>query len=290
MTKCNTSVLRLLICAVVLLLFSSCEKAILDKPFSELLYEQNFNQLYGDKEIGVVNAFFINYAVVRYRDYYGYEVQDKTYGEILDMANDFKANGFPVKDVLAYGIPPESLEVKPFNEGVGQVRKGNSSRIRKVFKFSCKYTNKGDQPLVLSNSSFVLKGPFQDLLTVAGYELNCLIKGGETISVNFLVDAKIIRDNIVFRGNPKFRRVLMNDLLNFIEIVPGGNTVVMDTQYYEECQHAGARIEPFRVLDYTIEDYKALYEKVRNGELKEIDRGPAHFELEESDEPVQIYR
>jgi len=95
--------------------FMSCEKSVLDKPFNPILYKTEFGQFFKDPTISNKDAFLINYSIIRQRDYLGYEVEGKTYGEILDMAKAFNKNGMPINETYDDEEFQDDLEVSISN-------------------------------------------------------------------------------------------------------------------------------------------------------------------------------
>ena len=146
------------------LCFTACgPEALLDRPFNPEKYKVDLTRLLKDTSISNADALLINYAVIRNRPYYNYSIQGKTYGEILHMAKGFKEKGLPIEEIFEpVAEKQELLSLKVFNEGSGLVRKkGSKSRLKKMLNFSCEYTNTSDQDVVLSNSTFQIRGPLK---------------------------------------------------------------------------------------------------------------------------------
>ncbi|MDG2418928.1 MAG: hypothetical protein P8M17_08055, partial [Saprospiraceae bacterium] len=93
----------------------SCDKSVLDKPFNPILYKTAFTQFLKDENISNKDAFLINYSIIRQREYLGYEIENKSYGEILEMARVFNQNGIPVKETYDETEYEDDLEVTVSN-------------------------------------------------------------------------------------------------------------------------------------------------------------------------------
>ena len=93
----------------------SCDKSVLDKPFNPILYKTAFTQFFKDENISNKDAFLINYSIIRQREYLGYEIENKSYGEILEMARVFNQNGIPVKETYDETEYEDDLEVTVSN-------------------------------------------------------------------------------------------------------------------------------------------------------------------------------
>ncbi len=273
----------------IILLFIACETSRLDKPFDIKRYDYDTQKLLGEKAVDKGEFFLINYAIQRQRDYFNYEVEGKNFGEILAMAKQFKTEGLPVTQFFNPNGDTETLTAKVAFEGVGTVRKtANSKTLLKTLNFNCSFENNTDKDLVLENSTFQFFGPLQDYLTSASYELNCLIKAKESISVNFFLDAKHLKDNALFGCKYDLKTVWIDYLINGTQVLLAGNSLKYRTATYEPCLHAGARIKPDRVLDFA-NDFKGTgwQEKDGSGKVAKLNFGDAHILLEEKDEIIE---
>ena len=273
-----------------LILFSSCQfKSVLDKTFDLKLYTHHFTQMQDLKDITRDDLFLINYTIVRQRDYYNYQIEGKTYREILEMGKSFRANGLPVKEQYNRNGEQEALKLKADAEGIGMIRKGeNSSRLKKVLNFNCTFENTNDKDVVIASASFILKGPFNDHLSTVGYELNCIVNEGQKIEILFVADATNITKNLLHKRPFKAPYIGIDDILNNMEVEIGGATVEFQTADFEDCMHYSTRIAPHIALDYQkdLED-KDWQIKDSSGQVTTLNLGETHFIIEYSDEPVK---
>lgn len=283
--------LRLLLLPTLLLLtLSACQfNTVLDDTFDLTTYERDYVKLQGVDGVNLYDLFLLNYAILRQRDYYNYQIEGKTYGEILEMARSFQKIGMPVKETYNRNGEQDLLILDPAAEGMGMVRKGKSSRLKKVLNFSCSFENPTDQDLVIASATFLLKGPFNDHLSTVSYELNCIVNQGQKIDILFVADATNITRNLLYNRPFKAPYIDIDNLLNNMEVEVGGATVEQQTANFEDCMHYNARIEPHKAMDYQ-EAFaeKEWLEKDANGHVSALKLGDTHFEIEYSDEPVNI--
>ncbi|MEO1516440.1 MAG: hypothetical protein AAFV95_15555 [Bacteroidota bacterium] len=280
---------RLLFVSSIVLLLAACQSSSLDKTYDPNLYKAHYKMMVGDEQVGPQEVFLINYAIARHRDYLGYSIEGKSYGDILEMARGFQQNGLGIAEEYQQNGQAEGIEVKVFNEGQGLVRKSpNSSRMLKILKFECTYTNSTDKDMALESSSFILKGPFGQHLSTVGYELNCLIPAGQSLKAYYLLDGREIRKTLNFGRKKPNTYLGIEILFPSIDIVPSGNSVTTENaELYNDCLFDGRRAEPFAVYDYSEQfekDNPSLSQK--SGKAEKINYGNAHFILEESDEPL----
>lgn len=260
---------------MIALTFCACEKSILDKPFNEDYYEADFSQFYQDEGITNDDAFIINYAILRQRDYFGYEVKDKTYREILATAKEFSKNGIPVKQVYETAPPQDLISVKIDPPKITILEKeGNAKRKIKNLKFGCLYTNTSDKPVAINGATFIINGPFQQHLVTVAYETNCKILPGAKLFVNYVMDAKHLRTNLFFGKETKVKRLMVNDLIENLDIQVGSVAVEKNAKYYDECFIDNAVIQPFQWNSYLdlYPDGKLKMETVDG--VTTINRGP----------------
>ncbi len=265
----------------------SCEKSVLDKPFNPILYKAEFAQFFSDKNITNQDAFLINYAIIRQRDYLGYEIEGKTYREILQQAKGFYQTGLPVKETYDEVEAQEALEVKISDIKSTFLEKSQTSTAKiKNLKFKVTYTNVSDQDVALNIATFIINGPFKQHLMTAGYETNCKIVAGETMVVNYVVNSKKIRDNLFYGKTNTITRLMIDDIIDNMEIKLGGLKLDKNTKYYDECFIEDLVVEPFQLSNYK-EMYpdKNFNAKMVNG-VQTVHRGPRLFKKEDTDEPI----
>lgn len=268
-------------------IFMSCETSVLDKPFNPILYKADFTQFFSEKNISNQDAFLINYAIIRQRDYLGYEVEGKTYGEILQMAKGFNQLGIPLKETYDEAESQDALEVTITNIKSTFLEKSeNSSAKVKNLKFKVTYKNVSDKDVALNLATFIINGPFKQHLMTAGYETNCKIIAGETMVVNYVVNSKKIRDNLFYGKTNTIKRVMIDDIIDNLEIKVGGLKLDNNTQYYEECFIEDLVVEPFQLSNYKkMYPNKNFNAKMING-VQTVHRGPRAFKKEDTDEPI----
>lgn len=274
----------LLLVFVFSIFFMSCDKSVLEKPFNPTLYKTEFAQFFKDKNISNKDAFLINYAIIRQKDYLGYEVEGKTYGEILEMAKTYHQNGMPVNETYDEVAFQDDLEVTISNIKSAYLKKSETSTAKvKNLKFKATYKNVSDKDLALNLATFIINGPFKQHLMTAGYETNCKILAGETMVVNYVVSSKKIRDNIFYGEPSKIKRIMIDDIIANLEIQLGGLTMDKNTKYYEECFIEDLVVEPFQLSDYSEmypnENFNA---KMVNG-VQTVHRGSRFFAKEDTD-------
>jgi len=270
--------------------FMSCEKSVLDKPFNPLLYKTDFTKFYQDKTISNKDAFLINYSIIRQRDYLGYKVEGKTYGEILQMAKDYHQNGMPINETYDEVKFQDDVEVTISNVKSTFLNKSSSSSAKvKNLKFKATYKNVSDKDVALNLATFIFNGPFKQHLMTAGYETNCKILAGEKMVVNYVVNSKKIRDNLFYGKTSKIKRLMIDDIIDNMEIKVGGLKIDKSTQYYEECFIEDLVVEPFQLSDYK-EMYpnKNFNAKMING-VQTVHRGARFYTKEDTDKAL-IYK
>ncbi|MEM9919603.1 MAG: hypothetical protein AAF990_16010 [Bacteroidota bacterium] len=281
---------KLLPFACLFLVLSACQpSSYLDQIYNEGAYKNQYKGLVGDESISPQEVFLINYAIVRQRPFYGYELTDKSFREILELAKGFEKNGMGVANEFTFNGQEDFLDMKITNEGIGMVRKKNSdSKMLKILKFECVFQNKSDQDVALESCSFLLKDPFGQHLTTLGYEINCQIEAGESLKAFFLVEGRHLRNNLNFGSPRQIPYLGIEILFPTIEIVSGGNTVVTsNTSAYNLCNFDGQRAEPFEQYSYRErfgKDNPGLSEN--NDKVEKINFGNAHFIIEDDDQPI----
>jgi hypothetical protein len=266
----------------------SCNNSGLNKEFIADRFEIDSRTIQSKKNISSYDKFLLNYGILRHRDYYNYDIDGKTFEEILEISKDLLENGITTEEVFNKNGKENYLKQIPKIEGSGVVRMvPGSKKMVKAMTFNCKYINTSDTDIVIQNSTFQLIGPFHKFITAAGYDINCLIKAGDTLHVEFVLDARNIQGNLQFNKKVETPYLFLDEIILNSELVPSGNTVITDLEFYEECNFGGERLAPFRLYDF----YKDFDEskqviKDENGVAVKIDFGDAHFIVEENNEPI----
>lgn len=265
----------------------SCDKSVLDKPFNPLLYKTEFTQFFSDENITNNDAFLINYSIIRQRDYLEYEVEGKTYREILQMAKGFNQLGIPVKEIYDEVETQDALEVKISHIKSTFLNKSETSTAKiKNLKFKVTYKNVSDKDVALNLATFIINGPFKQHLMTAGYETNCKILAGETMVVNYVVNSKKIRTNLFYGKTNKIKRLMIDDIIKNLDIQVGGLVIDKKSKYYEECFIEDLVVEPFQLSNYK-EMYpdKNFNAKMING-VQTVHRGSRLFKKDDADKAI----
>jgi len=274
---------QLFLIFISLLFFSSCQHSILDKQFYEDYYEADYVQFIQDSEVSNDDAFLINYTIMRQRDYFGYDLKEKTYGDLLDLGKEFAKNGIKVNQSYDDRDVLKSIKPKITNQEIAYIEKAsNAKRKAKYLKFSCLLENISNQDQAINTITFIVNGPFGQHLMTAGYEINCKLVPGEKQTLKFIVNAKQLRNNLFFEKPHKLRRTLIDDIIRKAQIEVGGISIDKDSKFYDECLMSGYVLEPFQ-----LSDYKKLYpdgtkiETIKG--LPTVYRGNASFTQEEGE-------
>ncbi len=159
--------------------------------------------------------------------------------------------------------------------------------MKKILKFNASFTNTSKEDVVLLSSTFIVNGPFKKHLTSAGYEINCIIKAGDTQTINCLLDASNIKDNLLHNSHYDPKSLMLDDLLSRVELQLGGISIEKNIKHFESCVMGNsARRKPFQLYDYS-KDFNAdqLASKTNS-----IDMGNKHYIVKESDEPIEMFR
>jgi hypothetical protein len=271
-------------------LFVSCNSSALKKEFIADRYEIDSRIIQDNKNIPSYDKFLLNYGILRHRDYYNYEIEGKTFEEILELSKELLEKGINTEEVFNKNGEVDYLKIETAIEESGVVRKSpKSKKFIKAMKFNCKYTNTSDTDIVVLNTTFQMKGPFKKIITAAGYDINCLIKAHGTLKVDFILEARNIQQNLQFKKKVETPYLYLDEIIFNSEMVPSGNTVITDLEFYEECNFGGKKLTPFKVYDfYTDFDPSKQILKDGNGTTIKIDYGDAHFIIDENEEPVEI--
>ncbi len=272
-----------------LVFFIACTpSSILDKKMQYIFYEKmDYKLLIKAEDVSDADLFLINYAIIRQRDYFNYTVEGKTYREILAMAKGFQKNGLPVEIKLNDNGAQDKIQIAAVTEGVGFVKKkSNTKRVLKTLKFKAKLDNPSKKDVVLLNSSFIVKGPFNDYLTTVNYEINCIAKAETTVDAAFVVPGKTIQRNLLFEGNPYITRLGIDEILNNLTLTPSGMSIKDEGRYFKECFFNASRMEPQIVLNFG-KDLEDREWKIENPDgTYTLNFGNMHTP-DESDEVIQ---
>ncbi len=275
--------------SIILTLISCSGDTYLDKPFSPKQYEYASNKLVQDKLITPGELCWINYTILRQRDYYNYEVEGKSYRELLELSKKFRKEGMPVNEAYTENGDPSDLTYEINFEGIGAMKtNAKSSRVQKSLNFECTFKNNSKKDIAIQNTTFHFNGPFKKLLTAATYEVNCLVKANKQLNIKYFVSAKDIHNNLLFDKNYNIKKIWIDSILYNTDIRLAGNSIDPSLREYHECNHGGNRIQHKEVLRFT-RDLKDKDWKKQNADGSyELNYGPAHFVLNESDEPVEM--
>ena len=262
----------------------SCGNSALDHTFDPERYALDIDIIQRQGKISLSDLVLLNYVVLRQNDYFNYSIEGKTYQEILELAKTLNKEGMPYEEVFDIKEDNTNLLTKFTNEGTGAIRqKEGSKRLIKVMKFKGEFTNTTDKDLVLLNSTILLKGPFKKHITSAGYELNCLISPGNTLKVDFILDAKNIQRNILFFEHYKTPQFFIDSLITNSSLSLAGNTITTNTEFFETCVFDGQRVEPFKYYEYQ-EDFDKEKQIMREGgKTVRFEYGDPHFTIKEND-------
>jgi len=271
-------------------LFFSCNNSGLNKKFIADRYEIDSRIIQNKKNVSSYDKFLLNYGILRHRDYYNYEIEGKTFEEILELSRGLIDNGVEIEEVFNKNGEVDSLKIETQIEGSGVFRKSpNSKKFIKAMKFNCKYTNTSETDIVVLSTTFQMKGPFKKMITAAGFDINCLIKAGGTLKVEFVLEARNIQTNLQFDKKVETPYLYLDEIMLNSEMVPLGNTVITDLEFYEKCDFEGERLIPFKTYNYQTDfDPSKQIIKDDTGKAIKIEYGDAHFTVEENDKAVEI--
>jgi hypothetical protein len=275
---------------LLVIFLASCNNSGLNKKFIADRYEIDSRIIQNKKNISSHDKFLLNYGILRHRDYYNYEIKGKTFEEILELSRVLLENGISTEEIFNKNGEEDYLKLETQIEGSGIVRKKpGSKKMIKVMKFTCTYANTSDTDIVVLNTTFQMKGPFKKFITAASYDINCLIRAKGLLKVDFILEARNIQQNIQFDKKVETPYLYLDKIILNSEMIPSGNTVITDLEFYEECNFDGKRISPFKVYDYYTDfDPSTQIIKDGNGKAIKIEYGDAHFIIDENEEPVDI--
>ena len=253
-------------------LFCSCNSA-LDSTYHPDFYEQNLQQMGLEKIVSNQEMFYINHVVVRERSYLDYTLTGKSYTDILAMGKNMAANGMKVKSQFPAVQLPKDLKVTIKNEGSGY------HENKKVLKFSVLFGNTGKKDLALKDATFLVYGPFQDHIATVAYEINTKIKKGDKQKLFFLVDAKTMRENILFGRDFSMSRLFMDDIIIEAAIELGGASITTsNTNNFDKLNTKEEYMVADKEFSYPRElKGTAWYEKDANGKATVLKPGLKHY-------------
>ena len=279
---------------LALFFFSACSKTeILDMNFNLDSYNKIVStKLFNSDEIDQYDWFLLNYTIKRQKAAYGYAIEGKTYREILEIGRELQETGLPVQTTFNFNGQNDAItQIIKDIESSMTYKKGHSKVYKKTLTFRCRYTNTSDRQIALQTSTFQVFGPFKDHITSLGYEVNCLMKPQESITINYIVDAKEIINNLRWEENYYVKTMGADDFLNSIDIRPSGNTSITKTHGYEKCKHGNTNIAPFKIWDYFKDvDTKKCMRINENGRVVELLLGDAHYIINDAQEIQNMKR
>lgn len=273
-------------------IFNACqlfESDPLDKLFEMSKYRKHLGQMIEKQIITENDYFLINYAIIRQRSFFNYDLKGQTYAEILAFAKKVEQEGLGILTTFNENGKQDEIEVKVTSEKGGLVRVGESKRMFKAFQFSAFFKNTTDKDIALMTTSFIINGPFKEHITTVGYELNCKLPKGEQLEVGFLVDARDLRKNILYQGNVEADFLMIDVLLNEIQALPSGLSYHTKPDFYDECLFGGTRLSPNNTFLYN-ENLENIEwnKKDDSGKTIELNYGNAHFLPEEKEKPILV--
>lgn len=245
----------------------------MDSTYLPDFYEENLKQMGIENVASNQDMFYINHVIVRERTYLDYSVKGKSYAEILAMGKDMATNGMKVQSEFPEVQMPDNLKVDIKNEGSGY------HENKKVLKFSATFQNTGSKDLALLDASFLVFGPFKDHIATTAYEINTKIKKGKKQKLFFMVDAKTMRENILFGREFSLGRLFMDDIIIEADIQLGGATV--STRNVNNFDRLNAK-EEYMVADKEFSYPRELtkgewYTKDANGKATVLKPGLRHY-------------
>ena len=268
----------------------SCNSSGLNKEFVADRYEIDSRIIQDKKSVSSYDKFLLNYGILRHRDYYNYEIEGKTFEEILQLSKELMEKGISTEEVFNDNGAIDFLKIETQIEGSGVVRKSpGSKKFVKAMKFNCKYTNTSDDDIVVLATTFQMKGPFKKFITAAGYDINCLIKAKGTLKVDFVLEARNIQQNLQFDKKVETPFLYLDEIMLNSEMLASGNTITDDLEFYEACNFEGKRLAPFKVYEF-YKDFDPAKQITRDetGKAIKIEFGDGHFVPKENSEPIEI--
>lgn len=283
---------RIFIFAIALSFLTSCS-LFQSEPLSKKLelsrYRDHLTNFLEEKDITEDEFFLLNYAIVRQRSYFNYEIEDQTYADILAKAKQLQQEGLPLEQSFNKNGQQDAFTIKIESEGGGLVQIDDTKSMFKALKFTAQYTNTTDRDLALATSSFIVRGPFQDHITTAGFVLNCEVPAGGMMQASFVIDARDLKANILYNGKPEANYLMIDKLLKEMKIEASGCTINENVQFFNECLFGGTSLEPENLLIYEeVLPQMDWQKKGANGQVEALFFGDAHYPPVDEDEPVPM--
>lgn len=261
---------------IFVLSISSCSSP-LERKYIPGRYIQDYKELVSSEAVTDHEMFLINYTILRATEYNGYSVEGKNFNEILHLGKTYEANGLGINYEFTTDGSMEPIVCKLRNDGLAQVRLGETSKLKKVLNFNGTFENTSSKEVFLETATFQFYGPFKDHLTSVMYKINVLFKPGEKKSINFYADGKNISNNVKYKADDRIAITRIDDILLLSEIkFAGSKTSLKAPMYIEERDFNKGRFPPTKAFTY----YKELKDttwikKDQNGKVSKLYLGPA---------------
>lgn len=254
----------------------SCQSS-LERKYIPGRFLEDYKTLVSSESVTDHEMFLINYTILRATEYNGYSVEGKNFEEILKMGKQFEANGLGINYEFTSNGSPEPIKCKVRNDGLAQVRIGETSKLKKVLNFNGQFENTSNKEVFLKTVTFQFYGPFKDHLTSVMYKVNVLFKSGEKKNINFYADGKNISNNVKHLADDRISITRIDDILLLSEIKFVGSTSSEKAPtYVQERDFNKGRFPPTKSFSY----YKELTQpswikKDQNGKVSKLNLGPA---------------
>ncbi|MEM9823993.1 MAG: hypothetical protein AAF985_23110, partial [Bacteroidota bacterium] len=93
--------MKKLLCYVTILFLISCSgESLIDQSFSTTNFVKDFNGLLKGKQLTREQAFLLQYSILRKNNRLDFDLENKTYQQIIDQAKRFEQDGLPIKEVF----------------------------------------------------------------------------------------------------------------------------------------------------------------------------------------------
>ncbi len=273
-----------------LMLIMACSSSTLDTIFDPSLYKGYYLKMLKEKEIPTQDIFLLNYAILRQRDYYNYEVEGKTFGEILAQAKVFQEEGLPIKEEFEESETSDVISVTTSNDGFGLLQIDKSSYQKKMFRFNAKIKNNTAEAIAMEHATFLFHGPFKDHLSTAAFEINCFLPANGIVELGFMMDARSIYSNLVFDANYEVERVDIDNVLYNLNISLGGielNTNAERAINYDLCKKTATRRAPYQVFSYEDDLAEDWIVNGEDGKVSLLKLGKAHLDPPQKEEFIK---
>lgn len=254
----------------------SCQSPT-DRTYIPGRFMEDYKSFVANEAMTDHEMFLVTYTILRATKYNGYSVEGKTYEEILKMGKNFESNGLDINYEFTSDGKEEVFSCKLRNDGLSQVRIGESSRLKKVLNFNCEFENTSKKEVFLNTANFQVFGPFKDHLTSVMYKVNVLFKAGEKKSINFYADGKNINYNAKHLADDRISLTRIDDIMLLSEIRFSGSTTSDKAPIYvEERDFNKGRFPPEKSFTYHKELKDDSWIKTdQNGKVTKLYLGPA---------------